>query len=51
MSGGHFNPAVTIAVLVREGCENFRANFKFAFTIIISQFVGAFCGIVIAYGA
>ena len=42
---------MTVAVLVREGCENFKANFMFSTYIILSQFFGAFLGIVIAYWA
>ena len=36
VSGGHFNPAVTVAVLIAEGREKMGSNFCFAILIIIS---------------
>ena len=41
ITGGHFNPAVTIAVLIREGKSS---NIGFALIIIISQIIGAVVG-------
>ena len=34
--GGHFNPAVTIGVLVREGKQKFKSNIAFCIYIILS---------------
>jgi glycerol uptake facilitator-like aquaporin len=31
VSGAHFNPAITIAVLIKEGEKNLIANIIFAF--------------------
>ena len=36
VSGGHFNPAVTIGVLLREGIPLLKHNAGFALKIIIS---------------
>ena len=36
VTGGHFNPAVTIAVLIAEGSKNMGRNIKFAIMIIIA---------------
>ena len=36
VSGGHFNPAVTIGVLIREGKDKAKANLPFCFYIILS---------------
>ena len=36
VTGGHFNPAVTIGVLVAEGREMLGRNIKFALMIICS---------------
>jgi len=44
VTGGHFNPAVTIGVLVAEGMENFGQNIGYAIMIIIAQIIGAFLG-------
>ena len=41
VSGGHFNPATTLGVLIRE--HKF-SNIPFAFYIILSQVFGAFLG-------
>ena len=45
LCGGHFNPAVTIGVLVSEGIAE---NFKMAIAIIISQIIGGFAGVGLA---
>ena len=47
ISGGHFNPAVTIGVLFREGKTS---NLPFALAIIFSQIFGAILGVSVAYG-
>jgi glycerol uptake facilitator-like aquaporin len=44
ISGGHFNPAVTIGMLWKEGKENFAGNLCFGFFIIICQGLGAMLG-------
>ena len=44
ISGGHFNPAVTIGMLWKEGKEHFGRNLIFAFFIIICQGLGAMLG-------
>ena len=36
VSGAHANPAVSTAVLVREGCKNLSANLIFWLLIVIS---------------
>lgn len=36
VTGGHFNPAVTLGVLIREGRKNFTFNLVYATLIIIS---------------
>ena len=47
ISGGHFNPAVTLGVYVREG--KYAENFIFAILYIVSQIAGALCGMLLAY--
>jgi aquaporin Z len=44
ISGGHFNPAVTVAVLIKEGKKNYAKNFGYAVQIILSQLLGALGG-------
>jgi glycerol uptake facilitator-like aquaporin len=46
VSGGHFNPAVTIGVYIREG--DYGGNAIFMLLIIASQLIGASFGCVIA---
>ena len=41
ITGAHFNPALTIAVLIREGKTS---NIGFAIIIMISQIIGAAVG-------
>ena len=48
MTGGHFNPAVTLSVLISGG--EIRKDILFALLIMISQIIGAFFGILIARG-
>ena len=45
--GAHFNPAVSIAVLVKEGFS----NFGFFVMIVLSQIIGGTLGVLIAYGS
>jgi glycerol uptake facilitator-like aquaporin len=44
VSGAHFNPAITIAVLIKEGEKNLIANIIFAFQIVVSQTIGGIIG-------
>lgn len=44
ISGGHFNPAVTMAVFIKEGKEGFAHNKMFAILIILAQGIGALAG-------
>jgi glycerol uptake facilitator-like aquaporin len=44
VSGGHFNPAVTLGVLIAEGRDNFMMNLPYAIAIIFAQIVGATAG-------
>jgi aquaporin Z len=44
LNGGHFNPAVTTAVLIREGMAKLPENICIAVMIICSQLVGAITG-------
>jgi len=44
VSGGHFNPAVTLGVLIAEGRQNFVSNIPYAIAIICAQIVGATAG-------
>ena len=46
ISGGHFNPAVTLGVYVREA--KWEKNFIMMVTIILSQICGAIVGMLIA---
>jgi aquaporin Z len=36
ISGGHFNPAVTVAVFIKEGKKNYSKNIVYAIQIIVS---------------
>jgi len=45
VSGGHFNPAVTLGVLVKEGAGDFGRNIPFALMIIVAEFLGAILGV------
>lgn len=47
VSGGHFNPAVTLGVWVRE--RKYAENFCFMLFIIISQITGALVGMMLGY--
>ena len=48
LNGGHFNPAVTLAVLVREGMAKFGSNIFLAFSMIVSQIIGGGLGATLA---
>ena len=47
VSGGHFNPAVTLGVYVRE--QKWAENFIFMVMIIASQCGGALAGMLLSY--
>ena len=47
VSGGHFNPAVTLGVYVREA--KWAHNFLFMIMIIGAQICGALVGMLLAY--
>lgn len=47
VSGGHFNPAITIGVYVSE--KDFGGNALIAFLMICAQFGGAFLGLLFGY--
>ena len=47
ISGAHFNPAITLAVLVKN--SHFSRDFGLCILIIICQLVGAAIGIMAAY--
>lgn len=49
VSGGHFNPAVTAAVMVRLGLKNFPSNLFYGMMIIMAQLVGAALGVVLVF--
>jgi glycerol uptake facilitator-like aquaporin len=49
VSGAHFNPAVTIAVLIKNG--NFMADLPFALMIICSQITGGFLGVLTVFAS
>jgi len=44
VTGGHFNPAITLAVLIAEGRANFSKNILFALSLMAVQIAGAFTG-------
>ena len=35
ITGGHFNPAITLGVLIAEGSENFGKNVGFAIMLMV----------------
>ena len=47
--GAHFNPAVTIGVLIANGREDFTRNLVFAGLTIIAQIIGAISGAIIVW--
>jgi len=36
VSGGHFNPAITLGVMVRDGRQNFKKNIVYSFWLIFA---------------
>jgi len=50
ITGGHFNAAITIAVLIKEARKSRRENYIFFVMIIISQIIGAFLGVLVVRG-
>lgn len=51
VSGGHFNPAITIGVLVKEiSLKTVNlSQILFTFAIILSQIIGGFLGVLVSY--
>ena len=49
ITGGHFNPAVTFGVIVREGMKNWKKNTIYCTQIVFAQCVGAFIGCWISF--
>ena len=49
VSGGHFNPAITIGLFIAN--KNFRANAAIAFVMMAGQFAGAMLGLLFGYFA
>ena len=47
VSGGHFNPAITVGVYVSE--KDFGGNALIAIIMIVAQFAGAFLGLLFGY--
>ena len=47
--GGHFNPAVTVGVFIKEGRNKFKQNWAYAFWIIVSQFTGGLIGVLMSF--
>jgi len=48
VSGGHFNPAITIALFMRECRRNFFPNLLVALLYISAQIVGGLIGVIVA---
>ncbi len=49
ITGGHFNPAVTLGVYISEGdAEKFKTNLPMTVLVTISQLIGALLGMIIA---
>jgi len=54
ISGGHFNPAITLGVLIKEGSgfgnqSMLVRNIYWFLLIMISQFTGAILGLCLVY--
>ena len=50
VSGGHVNPAVSMAVLVREGLSKLGGNILFFALIVVFQILGAGLGVLLTLG-
>lgn len=50
ISGGHFNPAVSLGFLFKEGAAHWARNFGMFIAMIIAQGIGALLGVVISTG-
>jgi len=50
ITGGHFNAAITIAVLIKEARKSRLENYIFFGMIIISQIIGAVLGLCVVRG-
>jgi len=50
VSGAHFNPAVTLGFLFKEGNANWMRNFTFTLMLLIAQGFGAVIGCGICLG-
>jgi len=48
VSGGHFNPAVTLGVVVREGRKHLKSNLIFSSLIMASQCFGGIFGVFVS---
>lgn len=51
ISGGHFNPAVTIGMMIKHRHDNVRFGICFGISMIIFQFAGAGIGAVASAAA
>jgi glycerol uptake facilitator-like aquaporin len=49
VTGGHFNPAVTMGVFVKDGKENFQNNLLYVLSLLFSQILGAAAGVGISF--
>ncbi len=49
LTGAHFNPAVTVAVMIAEDSKKFKKNIPLAILMISCQFLGAFAGQLLAW--
>ena len=49
VSGGHFNPAITLGVYVAE--KDFKGNAPMMATMIVAQILGAFFGVLLGFMA
>ena len=47
ISGGHFNPAISLGVYIAE--KDWKENAKTFGVMVVSQFLGAFFGILLGY--
>ena len=49
MCGGHVNPAVTLAVLIKSGMNEIKQNLITAILIMLSQILGGSIGCLVVY--